>query len=264
MAREIEAHMDKTGSELFVVDNSDQDWKVLSYLREWCQLSKAIDIATGYFDIGSLLALDGEWQKVDQILILMGDEVSLRTKKAFVDGLDRVIRCLDDSIENTKDKNDFLIGVPAIVEAIRSGKIQCKVYRKEKFHAKAYITHGRQAVIGSFGLVGSSNFTYPGLTENVELNVQITGTQVNTLQKWYEAFWNEEEDVTPEMLKVIERHIKEYSPFEVYTKALQEYFRGHEITTGEWEKLHSKMYSVLDEYQKEGYRALLKIAGQYG
>ena len=74
-----------SGSELFIVDNSDERWKVRDYLHDWCQLSEAIDIATGYFEIGSLLALDGEWQKVDRFRILMGDEVSRRTKKAFVE-----------------------------------------------------------------------------------------------------------------------------------------------------------------------------------
>lgn len=185
------------GSELFIVDNSDADWKVREYLHDWCQLSQAIDIATGYFEIGSLLALDNEWQKVDQIRILMGDEVSRRTKKAFVEGLEQVKRRLDSSLEAEKEKNDFLVGVPAIVEAIRSGKINCRVYRKEKFHAKTYITHARQAVVGSFALVGSSNFTYPGLSENVELNVQIAGRQVTALQEWYENHWNQAEDVTP-------------------------------------------------------------------
>ena len=42
-----------TGSELFIVDNSDEDWKVLRYLHDWCQISKSIDIATAYFEIGS-------------------------------------------------------------------------------------------------------------------------------------------------------------------------------------------------------------------
>jgi hypothetical protein len=31
----------KSGSELFIVDNSDVDWKVLRYLHDWCQISKA-------------------------------------------------------------------------------------------------------------------------------------------------------------------------------------------------------------------------------
>ena len=38
----------KTGSELFIVDNSDDDWKVQRYLHDWCQLSTAIDVANGY------------------------------------------------------------------------------------------------------------------------------------------------------------------------------------------------------------------------
>ena len=133
----------KTGSELFIVDNSDVDWKVLRYLHDWCQISKAIDVATGYFEIGALLELKDEWQKVDQFRILMGDEVSKRTKTAFIEGLANIRRRLDASLEKEKTKNDFLVGVPAIVEAIRSGKIACRVYRKEKFHAKAYITHDR-------------------------------------------------------------------------------------------------------------------------
>lgn len=251
------------GSELFIVDNSEEDWKVLRYLHDWCQLSKSIDIATGYFEIGSLLALKDEWKKVDQIRILMGDEVSLRTKSAFAEELKHVKQRLDLSLETEKEKNDFLAGVPGIVEAIRSGKIKCKVYRKDKFHAKAYITHARLEVIGSSALVGSSNFTYPGLTENIELNVQITGQPVAVLQEWYEEHWAEAEDVTAEILTTIERHTREYLPFDIYAKALHEFFRGHEMTASEWEDTRSKMFDKLDRYQKEAYWALMKIARQH-
>ena len=31
-----------TGVELFIVDNSDADWKVLRYLHDWRQTSKGI------------------------------------------------------------------------------------------------------------------------------------------------------------------------------------------------------------------------------
>ncbi len=46
--------MSRQASDLFIVDNSDADWKVRSYLKDWCELSSAIDIATGYFEIGAL------------------------------------------------------------------------------------------------------------------------------------------------------------------------------------------------------------------
>ena len=70
-----EASPKKSGSELFIIDNSDQDWKVRDYLHDWCQLSQSIDIATGYFEIGSLLALGDEWQKVDQLRIIMRNDI---------------------------------------------------------------------------------------------------------------------------------------------------------------------------------------------
>ena len=252
----------RSGSELFIVDNSDSQWKVLSYLREWTDIANSFDIATGYFEIGALLALDGQWQKLDKLRVLMGDEVSRRTKKALLEGVEHVKAVLNESIEREKETNDFLTGVPGIVEALQKKQMLCKVYTKDKFHAKAYITHAKSAVVGSSALVGSSNFTFPGLTKNVELNVQLR-REVEVLQQWFERHWNEGEDISDEVLKVIERHIREYTPFEVYAKALQEFFRGHEMTVGEWEMTHSKVFPILDQYQREGYQALMKIADKW-
>ena len=248
--------------DLFIVDNSDADWKVLNYLREWTEISRSFDIATGYFEIGALLALDGHWQKLEQLRILMGDEVTRRTRQALAEGVNLARQVLDRSLEHEKESNDFLTGVPAVVEALAGGKIRCRIYNKDRFHAKAYITHGKLAVVGPAALVGSSNFTACGLSSNVELNVQLR-REVELLQEWYERHWDQAQDVTPEILKVIERHTREYSPFEVYARALQLLFQGHELTAGEWEQTESRMFPVLDQYQKEGYQALMKISRQY-
>jgi superfamily II DNA or RNA helicase len=253
----------RTGDQLFIVDNSDADWKVLNYLRDWTDVARAFDIATGYFEIGSLLALDGRWQRLDKIRILMGDQGTKRTHEVIAAAKARVESKLDASLEIEKAANDFLVGVPAIVEALRDGRIECRVYTRDKFHAKAYITHARSAVLGAFALVGSSNFTGPGLTTNVELNVQVR-SEVEALQAWYERYWRLAEDVTPGILAVVERHAREYTPFEVYAKALAEFFRGHEQTIGEWEQTQSRMYPLLDEYQRDGYQAVMKIAEQFG
>jgi superfamily II DNA or RNA helicase/HKD family nuclease len=254
----------RSGGDLFIVDNSEENWKVRDYLREWTEISVSFDIATGFFEIGSLLTLDGHWQKLEKIRILMGDEVTPRTKKLLLATLvPKIAEKLDGSIESEKDKNDFLVGVPAVEQAIRDGKIELRVYAKDKFHAKAYITHARLAVVGSSALVGSSNFTAPGLVQNIELNIQIR-REVELLQEWYERHWDDADDISAEILKTIERQTKDYSPFEVYAKALQEYFRNREISVGEWERLESKMFQVLDQYQKEGYQALIKISRQFG
>ena len=209
------------GGDLFIVDNSDSEWKVLRYLQEWTDIAQRFDIATGVFEIGGLLGLDGKWQQLEKIRILMGGDVTGRTRKALLDGLTaHASHTLDTSIEREKETNDFLAGAPAIVEALRRGQIECRVYTKDKFHAKAYITHGKHAVVGSTALVGSSNLTLPGITANVELNIQVR-SEVDTLQDWYERHWQQAEDITPQVLKVIERHIRQYSPFEIYAKSLQ-------------------------------------------
>jgi len=253
------------GHELFIVDNSVEGWNGQRYLKEWCTIAKSFDIATGYFEIGSLLALDGEWQKLDKIRILMGSETTQRTKKLFLEVVQkRATNELEERIESEKIKNPFLNGVTKILEALRTGKIECRIYSKKKFHAKTYITHGLIEVIGSKALVGSSNFTRPGLTENIELNVQIqTTAEVAQLQEWFDTYWDESVEVTDKVVQLIERHTHLYSPYDVYAKALQEFFRGHELTATEWDETESSMFKRLDQYQKEAYWTLMKIARQH-
>ena len=248
-----------TGGDFFIVDNSDEHWKALEYLRQWCQLSSSIDIATGYFEIGALLALDGEWQKVDKIRILIGAETSRQTIEAIRDAR----RVLDQSLDTERRSDPFLEGLDGVVEAIRSGKIEIRVYRRKKFHAKAYITHGRLDVIGSAALVGSSNFTHPGLVRNVELNVRFNGVEVRELQDWFLSFWDDAEEATGELLEVMERHNRANTPFEVYAKALQVLTEDVDPSAVEWEREHSKIYPMLAPYQREAYHGLKQRAAQW-
>ena len=257
---------DPTGRSLFIVDNSVAGWTGLRYLEEWASIARAFDIATGFFEIGALLALDGKWQGLEKIRVLMGAETTHRTRKALLESVrTRAAEALDRSIESDKQDNPFLHGVPAVLEGLRRGQIECRVYDKGKFHAKTYITHAKLEVVGSQALVGSSNFTQPGLTENIELNVQIqSAREVAQLQDWFEAHWNDAKELTDAVIETVERHTRLYSPFEVYGRALQEFFRGHELTATEWDETRSRMFHQLDRYQQEAYWALMKIVRQHG
>ncbi|MDE0493986.1 MAG: hypothetical protein OXH54_08625 [Acidimicrobiaceae bacterium] len=127
------------GGDLFIVDSSVSGWTGLEYLSQWTEVARSFDIATGFFEIGALLALDGKWQQLDGIRLLMGDEVSLRTHNVFKEALRQRVGRLDDSLESEKNPNPFLEGVDDVVKAISEGRIECRVYRRDKFHAKAYI-----------------------------------------------------------------------------------------------------------------------------
>jgi hypothetical protein len=101
----------------------------------------------------------------------MGDQATARTRQAILEGLRRhVCERLDASMEREKEANDFLAGAKAVVQAMQAGKIQlprvCKaeIPRQGLHHASAGVAGDRV----SGALVGSSNFTVPGLTENVD------------------------------------------------------------------------------------------------
>ena len=56
---------------------------------------------------------------------------------------------------------------------------------------------------------------------------------------------------------------KRADPFDIYAKALDELFRRHELTASEWEKTESKIYPILDQYQRDGYASLYHTATNY-
>ena len=244
-----------------ILDNRDSN-SVLAALKRLLPESKSLDVATGYFEIGSLLALDSFWNSLEGLRLLMGDETTKRTKNELVQALSELSV---ESIEKEKERDDSLRGLGAIRKAIIDGTISAKVYTKAKFHSKALLMKMKPPHLSNYGIIGSSNFTEPGLCRNVELNLLTTEQhQLEALQNWFNTHWSEAEEVKEELLRVIEPHLKEYSPFEVYTKALYEYFLGKESPAGSWEATESKMYPILDELQRIGYRQAIKIANDWG
>jgi superfamily II DNA or RNA helicase len=244
-----------------ILDNREGN-TVLEALKRLLPESESLDVATGYFEIGSLLALDSYWNNLSKIRIVMGDETTKRTKNELTAVLEKDST---DSIEREKERDDSLKGLEAIRSAIHDGRISAKVYTKAKFHAKALLMSMKPPHLSNYGIVGSSNFTEPGLCRNLELNLVTTEQhQLQALCDWFGISWNDAEEVKDALLKVIEPHLKEYSPFTVYGKALYDYFLGKEIPVTTWEEQESVIYRILDDLQRIGYKQALRIAENYG
>ena len=234
--------------------------RLLPQTRQW-------DVATGYFEVGSLLDLDGQWQALEGMRVLLGDEMTDRTRRTLLSRAEIVASLREqseDSIEEAKEKDDALTGLAAVRQALASGHIQTRVYTQAKFHAKGYLMDGADTSLVDYAVVGSSNFTHPGLTQNIELNLLTTEqNQIAALRAWFNQVWADGEDVSAEVLQVIERHLRTYRPFEVYAKALYEYFRGREKGVTGWEEHESVIYPMLSQYQKDGYHRALQIADNW-
>ena len=137
---------DRSGRDLFIVDNSDRGLDGLRYLEEWTGIATAFDIATGllrdrrpcstWTASGRSSRRSGSSWAPRSLTGRRRRRCSRRSRAGPTHGHRREPR------ERRRPSNPFLEGVPAIVEALKSGQIECRVYDRDKFHAKAYITHG--------------------------------------------------------------------------------------------------------------------------
>jgi len=150
-----------------IIDNSNAN-KLVSAFQKLLPNLEAMDVGTGIFEVGAFLLLEGLWQSLKQIRILMGDETTRRTKQEIVRAL---LQLSDEGIENEKIRDDALTGLAAVRQAIVNKQIRLRLYSKSKFHAKSYLMEAKESGSVDFAIVGSSDFTRPGLTEKLELNL---------------------------------------------------------------------------------------------
>ncbi|MFN4217927.1 MAG: helicase-related protein [Candidatus Bipolaricaulia bacterium] len=244
-----------------IVDNTGE-LTVLQVLSRILPQTAYLDIATGYFEVSSLLALGEAWSNIERIRILMGDATTRKTRQLLVEELSRKT---EESLENHKERDDSLTGLDRVRQALQQKQIQVRVYDRSKFHAKCYLMRTRPPQLVNLGLIGSSNFTESGLTSNIELNLLTSEQhQLRALWEWFEQAWKEAKEVNADVLKVIERHLQLFTPFEIWAKALYEYFLGREKPVTHWEEHESVVYPLLSKYQQDGYRMALRIAERWG
>lgn len=233
-------------------------------IKQIAQTTKSLDVATGFFELGSLLALDGDWQRIGKIRILLGDALGRRTRRELVEAFRQQN---DDSLELTKSRDDSLTGIEAVKAALGSHQIEARVYSRGKFHAKSYVFTTEPPNPVDFAIIGSSNFTAAGLSTNIELNLLTTDrAHVDGLAEWFAAMWEkaDTELLNQDALQIIERHTREYSPFEVYAKALFEFLSGREAPVTDWEQRESRVWPKLSKYQQDGYRTAIEMGQQWG
>lgn len=211
-------------------------------------------IATAYFSLDALNLISQNLLKADKVRLIYGGEANPRDRNAILATMrsDSEERLLDDR------KNDPLLsGLVYAKQLIEEGRLEARIYRRQNFHAKLYISH-RQGEPPVSGIVGSGNFTRSGLTQNVELNLKTQEEQTLKLVEWYESKWAEAEqdDFTEELKIEIERHLKLYSPYAIYLKALLAW--GDHVQ-GRAPLKPLSILPLLDPHQEHAYRQALRI-----
>lgn len=261
-------------------------------------------IAVGYFFISGLTAVqeqlrrknsDGNYQ-IKDIRLLIGNTTNRQTIEELAQGY-RLFNKIEKELEKLQrpgaaekriekqqavsevrnvigeldqsNENENLVHL--LYEMITEGRLQVKVYVKSKLHAKAYIFDFIHPQPNSKGIaiVGSSNFSLAGLTNNTELNVYVhdNGENHEALTNWFNELWDESEDFNEQMLEELKESwaVKQATPYDIYMKTIYTLLKDRLEMDDQKEFLWTnEITEQLADFQKVAVKQLIGIIRQYG
>lgn len=182
---------------------------------------KFFDVASGYFNVGGFELIAQEVKNVRKFRLLLGHApvVDDKVKPDVFEPLAFYKNNLKEDLENEEFTSKKSKTVKELINFLENEGVEVKLLQKPFLHGKAYIFE-------NLAIVGSSNFTYSGLAGNTELNaVLIDPHPVYLKKEWFEKFWVRAKDFKKELIEILKDSklgTKEYSPYEVYIKALYE------------------------------------------
>jgi superfamily II DNA or RNA helicase len=241
-----------------LIDNQG-DNDLLNALRLLTSDGIELCIATAFFSLDALNMLGSNLEHLSRVRLIFGDDAAASQRLKLLEA----VRTLSDrDLLKQRETDPLLQGLDIARKLIAEGKLEARVYVKDKFHAKAYLATC-SGKLPLDGIVGSGNFTRPGLTQNIELNIHLNKDQAPQLKDWFESVWAQAEPdiITEDLLKEILRQIELYSPYAIYLRSLLafgDYVQGREPIP------ESKLLKLLDAHQEDGFRQALKLIDREG
>ncbi|MDR2427006.1 MAG: DEAD/DEAH box helicase family protein [Endomicrobium sp.] len=216
-------------------------------LRDTAKNHKHLSIATGYWDLEGTCEIIEQIKDYKSIRLLIGKEpLSTRNQKAhnikeelFPD--EDITFDLENSSINTDTYSltNLRKAAKILSRLIEEKRFEVKVFRDPFLHAKAYI-FGEKTSTNAVGIIGSSNFTKSGLTQNAELNTFENDCRIVMFQpqsneqehgylSWFEEMWNSSQAVewTGDFAKIVQQSPLgdlTFGAYDVYIKTLMEVF----------------------------------------
>src|SRR3989338_5585926 len=246
--------------------------------------TKFFDVLVGYFRTSGFYHLYQSLEKVEKIRILVGINVNKQTHDLLIEVKEQQLAlafshketkdAFADEVtlemEESEDNVETEIGVQKFIEFIKNGKLEIRAYPSQDIHAKVYIIRKDQSKSEDFGRVitGSSNFSYAGLHENLEFNVELKDSRdVKFALEKFEDLWKDSVDISEKYIETVNTRTwlnDTISPRDLYLKFLYEYFKDELNQSDEVFYRYLPVEFKKFEYQEQAVLNAKKILEEYG
>lgn len=284
------------------------------------QSGQQVDVASAYFSIRGFEQVRSTLPNVRHFRLLLGDkplageDIGLRPDSASY---------LRHELNAEPFTESTLHLVEDLIRFLRRDEVLVRLYlghdpdaggRRAFLHAKCYLFYGTQENQNSLfnalnpivGIVGSSNFTAPGLVSSRELNLvhktllaeeeiddpearsevshhaisrmngdiapdnqrllksEVGARAIMDLSRWYDEQWRLAADYKDQLIELLENSKfggREYTPYEIYMKALYEYFKDD--LDSDFAEASTRSAVDLAEFQEDAVRKARRILAQY-
>jgi superfamily II DNA or RNA helicase len=238
-----------------VFDNIEK--KLLPALQETLNLADHADFCVGYFNLRGWKQLDSYVEKWNggagnccRLLVGMQrpPQDELRDLFALVKqdtGIDNqtALRLKKKLAEDFREQltkgvptNEDETGLRRLAAQIKAEKVVLKLFLRHSLHAKLYLLFRHDPINPIIGYLGSSNLTFPGLSGQGELNIDVLDHDATLkLAKWFEDRWKDRWclDISDELVQIIEEswaREETIPPCHIYLKMA--YHLAHEAREG--------------------------------
>ena len=298
----------------YVIDNQAHILAdVLRGIMEKMQ-GQCLDVATAYFTVGGYRLIQSGLDKLGNFRLLLGAEPRSGEQIGIRPDAKLALNRMKVDLERELFTPETLKAVEDLIRFLRGSNVEVRLHDKGFLHAKCYLFYsdrpGQQELFDRFkpvlAIVGSSNFTAPGLTSNRELNLthkvfldeeeandpeaqqavrwltedkpsenikvlnrrliksEVGARAIIELEQWYQKQWDESRDFKEELIELLDASKfgeKEYTPYQIYMKALFEYFKDE--LDAEVEQAGKKSIIELTDFQNDAVKKARKILQKY-
>jgi HKD family nuclease len=211
-----------------IIDNRQE--LLAGHVCKILRQADSVKFAVGYFFVSGLQEIRQQLTHISAIRLLIGNQSNQETIDALMqrEMHPARVQSVIGKLQSPKEKKRVVeetgkgireaLSIPPLTdeaeellteikEWLASGKLEVRVYMKEKLHAKAYLfAYPEQTYEHGIGIVGSSNLTLSGLRNNTELNVLVHGNNnFNQLNIWFDRLWEEGEPFNTGLMQEIEQ-----------------------------------------------------------